>query len=147
MRGATGISPFSNTTQTFQSTHPVRGATLIGPTLISFWFPFQSTHPVRGATPDETQLRGIMLISIHAPREGCDLLNAADGLDHVRISIHAPREGCDPPLLTGLISLMVFQSTHPVRGATPRGIELQRRLVISIHAPREGCDRFTASIS
>ena len=33
-------------------------------------------------------------ISIHAPREGCDL--AAWGAAHMpEISIHAPREGCD----------------------------------------------------
>ena len=56
---------------------------------------FQSTHPVWGATKN---LQGKALdaeISIHAPRVGCDL----DGLDiHcavIDISIHAPRVGCD----------------------------------------------------
>ena len=33
------------------------------------------------------------------------------------ISIHAPREGCDM-VLTLIIWLIKFQSTHPVRGAT-----------------------------
>ena len=57
---------------------------------------FQSTHPARGAT----QLIGIglhrLLISIHAPREGCDFhlyVLCAGGSEG--ISIHAPREGCD----------------------------------------------------
>ena len=57
--------------EAFQSTHPVRGAT--------FWFWFW--FPLSG-------------ISIHAPREGCDVDDAAD-LVAVEISIHAPREGCD----------------------------------------------------
>ena len=33
---------------------------------------FQSTHPVRGATVERERLEGILNISIHAPREGCD---------------------------------------------------------------------------
>ena len=39
----------------------------------------------------------------------------------------------------------VFQSTHPVRGATQLGRERCQERVISIHAPREGCDAYTAS--
>ena len=35
----------------------------------------------------------------------------------------------------------VFQSTHPVRGATYDMVETQHAILISIHAPREGCDR------
>ena len=40
----------------------------------------------------------------------------------------------------------VFQSTHPVRGATP---EAERPVLadrISIHAPREGCDKPDLSV-
>ena len=79
----------------FQSTHPVRGATvaqrLVGrPVGISIHAPregcdpvvlvavlpvltFQSTHPVRGATVGVVGGGGCMFISIHAPREGCDV--------------------------------------------------------------------------
>ena len=62
---------------------------------IYFFFTFQSTHPVRGAT----FLPGIQRdraggISIHAPREGCDLGVLIDR-ETIGISIHAPREGCD----------------------------------------------------
>ena len=58
------------------------------------------------------------LISIHAPREGCD-----DVVHHVHdegqlISIHAPREGCDSSFPSTLFMLRIFQSTHPARGAT-----------------------------
>ena len=34
------------------------------------------------------------------------------------ISIHAPREGCDPPRPIHWRVALIFQSTHPVRGAT-----------------------------
>ena len=106
---------------------------------------FQSTHPVRGAT-----IHGIakclrIIISIHAPREGCDDI-AKLLRDKIAISIHAPREGCDSICPPTIIRFMTFQSTHPVRGATrgPNG-DLCDRL-ISIHAPREGCDGFVVII-
>ena len=35
------------------------------------------------------------MISIHAPREGCDVIGDVS-LRGAEISIHAPREGCDP---------------------------------------------------
>ena len=41
-----------------------------------FWYniiQFQSTHPVRGATVGVTSSPVNRVISIHAPREGCDL--------------------------------------------------------------------------
>ena len=34
---------------------------------------FQSTHPVRGATNGQTYANAQQAISIHAPREGCDV--------------------------------------------------------------------------
>ena len=37
----------------------------------------------------------------------------------------------------------IFQSTHPVRGATTTYEIRPMGAKISIHAPREGCDRFT----
>ena len=82
-----------------------------------------------------------MIISIHAPREGCDrdypwfkvwvfrdfnprtprgvrpLASRLDSAGCV-ISIHAPREGCDAKDYQGMVELMEFQSTHPARGAT-----------------------------
>ena len=55
----------------FQFTHPGRGAT---PMKMSWrFFPeFQFTHPGRGATLNDYK-RGLnVMVSIHAPREGCD---------------------------------------------------------------------------
>ena len=34
----------------------------------------------------------------------------------------------------------IFQSTHPVRGATLLADSVEITAQISIHAPREGCD-------
>ena len=55
---------------------------------------FQSTPPARGATLTPSLVCGRMLISIHAPREGGDVV-AAGLLVAINISIHAPREGGD----------------------------------------------------
>ena len=56
--------------------------------------PFQSTHPARGATPQRPPGHCHTPISIHAPREGCDLPSQLQN-SILTISIHAPREGCD----------------------------------------------------
>ena len=77
---------------------------------------FQSTHPARGATRDRFDHGSTpVVISIHAPREGCDY-NIGHGLKLDKISIHAPREGCDP----------IFQAIADIERdfnpRTPRGV-------------------------
>ena len=57
------------------------------------------------------------VLSIHAPREGCDNDMAAGEGDFV-LSIHAPREGCD------------WSTSYDTGDIDP----------LSIHTPREGCD-------
>ena len=102
-------------------------------------------------------------ISIHAPRVGCDQYTShgrLDGWDFnprtpcgVRlfdvlalalliyaISIHAPRVGCDGVTLADQQLMLLFQSTHPVWGATIIKYCINRVIFISIHAPRVGCD-------
>ena len=78
-------------------------------------------------------------ISIHAPRVGCDLTSVsicASSMDFnprtpcgVRRSVHSP-----------IPDAQLFQSTHPVWGATPVGCAVLQKKEISIHAPRVGCD-------
>ena len=170
---------------TFQSTHPVWGATSIwtsGPASPADFNPrtpcgvrqsasamgsppaqFQSTHPVWGATPSIHGIRwafnhfnprtpcgvrpcnpadkswswsnfnprtpcGVRrefhssfsrspIISIHAPRVGCDRV-PDEGSKQLIISIHAPRVGCDEFVVIGVC--FIYR--------------------ISIHAPRVGCD-------
>ena len=58
------------------------------------------------------------VISIHTPREGSDLPDAARMSTSI-ISIHTPREGSDFTLADDKKILKSFQSTLPARGATP----------------------------
>ena len=148
---------------------------------------FQSTHPVRGATLLQVRGRYVQPISIHAPRAGCDIRDISNSatttyfnprtpcgvrpLEYIvspmskafqsthpvrgattciylssvnaKISIHAPRAGCDGQSSSHATQLVRFQSTHPVRGATWIIPQRCHRRRISIHAPRAGCDRRT----
>jgi len=56
----------------FQSTRPVRGATLVSLRPVANTKPFQSTRPVRGATLSANENKSRECVSIHAPREGRD---------------------------------------------------------------------------
>ena len=100
----------------FQSTRPVRGATmrLRTPLMSSL---FQSTRPVRGATQRQPDGRVLGTVSIHAPRAGRDLISMG---------------------VKAAVSL--FQSTRPVRGATGGRGQARRGRHVSIHAPRAGRD-------
>ena len=67
-----------------------------------------------------------MTISIHAPLAGCDC-NVRDCLGAELISIHAPLAGCDYMSSKYYGSVAVFQSTHPLRGATTGCVWLNTR--------------------
>ena len=56
------------------------------------------------------------------------------------ISIHAPLAGCDEYINEHSIGGYVFQSTHPLRGATTAANANNIVGKISIHAPLAGCD-------
>ena len=101
----------------FQSTHPGRGATPETRPFTPAHSKFQSTHPGRGATYRASLFYDLLLVSIHAPRAGCD--------------------NTEPIKET---PGTVFQSTHPGRGATADGHVLDFDAKVSIHAPRAGCD-------
>ena len=100
-------------------------------------------------------------ISIHAPLAGCDRRRTGIpctafhfnprtpcGVRHHGRRIAAgennfnPRTPCGvrPKRPRGRHRKQRFQSTHPLRGATPIGVTAVLRLVISIHAPLAGCD-------
>ena len=59
---------------------------------------------------------------------------------YVTVSIHAPREGCDITPTASIFASKEFQFTHPGRGATKERILHSYVPRVSIHAPREGCD-------
>ena len=56
------------------------------------------------------------------------------------VSIHAPREGCDLHVVLELSLQLSFNSRTP--GGVRRSCAYcrSRRALVSIHAPREGCD-------
>ena len=131
-------------------------------------FKFQSTHPIRGAT------RNVIRISRHGynfnPRTpyGVRLNTFQRKCSLIHISIHAPHTGCDvfallqlgqsrhfnprtpygvrPDVPQTYDSIDIFQSTHPIRGATCVRSSSQRLHVISIHAPARGAT-FPLSLS
>ena len=79
---------------------------------------FQSTHPLRGATEIAAAGKPDTSISIHAPLAGCDWRAEALRCDRPNFNPRTPC-GVRLPELVGLAIGGGFQSTHPLRGATP----------------------------
>ena len=122
----------------FQSTPPARGATN---TIRqhSKGRRFQSTPPARGATFALHHTTAVDSISIHAPREGGDLISQTLEPEIGHFNPRPPRGGRLDPLST-MRRDGLFQSTPPARGATFSRYKFPHLLMISIHAPREGGD-------
>ena len=135
--------PFQIAKSRFQSTHPLRGATT-SPVSCANWLIYFNPRTPCGVRPlKRVQLFHSCVISIHAPLAGCD--QKSSGPSQSRwISIHAPLAGCDCVGLLDPPIVSIFQSTHPLRGATNFGWECFRRNHISIHAPLAGCDSKSA---
>ena len=81
---------------------------------------FQSTRPVRGATQAAAGRDSQGQISIHAPRAGRDLRCHRQGGRPFHFNPRAPC-GARPPPEQSQPLAETFQSTRPVRGATPSG--------------------------
>ena len=101
----------------FQSTHPLRGATSKR-ARIALAARFQSTHPMRGATFKYLPQRGAGEISIHAPHAGCDSGYIEKTIFRVRFQSTHPMRGATIRHKTLSPPDLPFQSTHPMRGAT-----------------------------
>ena len=66
-------------------------------------------------------------------------------IPYFSVSIHAPWEGCDFSDGYDRSIELVFQFTHPGKGATEKEAPIISRLShVSIHAPWEGCDKILA---
>ena len=103
----------------FQSTPPMRGATITTMAKEGHTNLFQSTPPMRGATlynsvnykPGDISIHtphagsdficswdyGSEIISIHAPHAGSDDVGTRENYEKFCISIHAPHAGSDQP--------------------------------------------------
>ena len=100
---------------------------------------FQSTHPLRGATLFCIVFKYYKYISIHTPLAGCDALYPTLGL-LICISIHTPLAGCDISLSCWYE--LIFISIHtPLAGCDDTGKVDEQTLEISIHTPLAGCDQ------
>ena len=142
----------------FQSTPPVRGATIRGYAVrrergISIHAPraggdtteidiavramlFQSTPPVRGATRRSPCFRRTYGISIHAPRAGGDAWAAYMAKFEI-ISIHAPRAGGDLRR-----NLLLHEGAQDFNPRPPCGGRHAPRLLTGCHChfnPRPPC--------
>ena len=123
---------------------------------------FQSTLPMRGATIILIDGAEKLSISIHTPHAGSDIWLGCT-ITQIQISIHTPHAGSDwckgagtggkdnfnPHSPCGerhhvrekLFYSLSFQSTLPMRGATPiTGISCTFCQRISIHTPHAGSD-------
>ncbi len=100
---------------------------------------FQSTHPLRGATRRRHGAVCAILISIHAPLAGCDCLRRAASANAIYFN---PRTPCGVRPFRGSIRSKFTQiSIHaPLAGCDVRGLRPAVQLHISIHAPLAGCD-------
>ena len=147
----------------FLSTLPARGATFILAKNKEGEADFYPRSP-RGERQVGYHLdSGVILISIHAPREGSDRgVRKPGACRHPHFYPRSPRGerrngiGAVRPDFLFLSTLPArgatnsahqsvqahqFLSTLPARGATRAGLKVVRKDNISIHAPREGSDK------
>ena len=119
----------------FQSTLPARGATYARARLM--WiFGFQSTLPARGATADAAYMLHDQDISIHAPREGSDVLTVVILPKISNFNPRSPRGERRLDCKHGFATAG-FQSTLPARGATvPRRVSPDTRVYFNPRSPR-----------
>ena len=106
---------------------------------INFHRLFQFTHPVWGATVERSPCLVHRVVSIHAPRVGCDLHPTLQGTFYIRFNSRTPC-GVRPLARTKTQLQRTFQFTHPVWGATVISLMVDPTAKVSIHAPRVGCD-------
>ena len=105
------------TESTFQSTHPMRGATEYMASVSARYSRFQSTHPMRGAT-------------------------FAHGRTGIKLFYFNPRTPCGVRLrMTVTLSTSTDFNPRTPCGVRPfRWTEYDHQPAISIHAPHAGCD-------
>ena len=83
------------------------------------------------------------MVSIHAPREGCDVAQSALACFPPRFNSRTPG-GVRLVIVLSDLLYPSFQFTHPGRGATKKDPQKVKDKDVSIHAPREGCDSLPA---
>ncbi len=96
---------------------PNEGSDLIRSPISTRIKAFQSTLPMKGATVSKMWRKEDEMVSIHAPNEGSDR-PSVQAQFHRDVSIHAPNEGSDSTRSLASVENAKFQSTLPMKGAT-----------------------------
>ena len=99
---------------------------------------FQFTHPVRGATYPDGSIYTLRGFNSRTPC-GVRRQRGHGERSVARFNSRTPCGVRREEYEVG-VAYLVFQFTHPVRGATARHARLTPRAGVSIHAPRAGCD-------
>ena len=121
----------------FQSTLPMRGATKSVLTESVLLFLFQSTLPMRGATASLQQVGQCFChFNPHSPCGERPCFNSFPSV-YGFISIHTPHAGSDLNGSTITTYLFQFQSTLPMRGATP--MQCSAKSIIIYFNPHSPC--------
>ena len=139
-RGATGGDLYSRRYRYVSIHAPREGCDLFRLLLVKFRPMFQFTHPGRGATCEDFVPSSCNSCFNSRTPGGVRRLASPSSLVISKVSIHAPREGCDIPTDRLEAFKSEFQFTHPGRGATRLSSIASTASAVSIHAPREGCD-------
>ena len=108
--------------------------------------PFQSTRPVRGATMRRYPHSSRSAVSIHAPRTGRDSICSCQRMTE-GVSIHAPRVGRDPQARRLPLDSSCFNPRAPCGARHAEDFDVLPPVEVSIHAPRAGRDEFPDTTS
>ena len=101
----------------FQSTPPVKAATIRNVKIVDLWA-FQSTPPVKAATEAKIKAGRTQLISIHAAREGGDNGKFASSPVNSVFQSTPPVKAATRATYATFDDCTAFQSTPPVKAAT-----------------------------
>ena len=112
-------APLRRGSHSFQSTHPLRGATAAGKRAGELRRDFNPRTPCGVRQHGAGVARPVCAISIHAPLAGCDMQGAFAMQKYIKFQSPHPLRGATSSFLIQSTKPVKFQSTHPLRGATP----------------------------
>ena len=134
---------FGMTYVEFQSTRPMRGATIKSGVHVSIAHAFQSTRPMRGATITIGRSLLISAFQSTRPMRGATYSPWSEVGEFEDFNPRAPC-GARPAGDAAKRDRLPFQSTRPMRGATGNLCLYCPLCHISIHAPHAGRDLLCA---
>ena len=130
----------------FQSTRPLRGATVEPKAVTASKLAFQPTRPLRGATRWSTAPKAKAVFQPTRPLRGATITSILIQ-SWYNISTHAPLAGRDKVFGDSSGQPVEFQPTRPLRGATNLKYCEYFDVNISTHAPLAGRDSKSVQIT